>query len=44
MLVLFLILLLLLSTVTPLFGTDSQDRTTEKERPDHDMYPGLIGH
>lgn len=44
MLVLFLILLLLLSTVTPLFGTDSPDRPTAKERPDHDMYPGLIGH
>lgn len=44
MLVLFLILLLLLSTVTPLFGTDARDHATEKERPDHDMYPGLIGH
>ncbi len=43
MLVLFLFLLLL-STVTPLFGADSQDRATEKERPGHDMYPGLIGH
>lgn len=43
MLVLFLFLLLL-STVTPLFGADYQDRATEKERPVHDMYPGLIGH
>ena len=44
MLVLFLILLLLLGTVTPLFGADSRDRTIERERPDHDMHPGLIGH
>ncbi len=44
MLVLFLFLLLLLSTVTPFLGTDSNASRAEKERPDHGLYPGLIGH